>query len=296
MSIPIVRYLGPDVATFGYLAAEKFFKGQDVKFEDAATHDEICRAVSYQDEEKVYGVVAVENRIDGIVPESVRAVRDAHDCGVNVFGEVVVPVQLYLLNQSGRIADIQRVFSHPKAINQCGSHLRELYERKIPVLPTDSTAKAAEMARDDPTIAAIASERAERLFGLKRVVPESIVDDKDNVTRFWILGQEYAKPTGWDKTAIFLDDLIRDAHGVLAQALTFFSQMSLAVIYPIPVPKHEWEYTFLIEVCAHKSEKRFQEAYQRLKGSAISRNPPILGSYHNVTIPRPGEATATTYH
>jgi chorismate mutase / prephenate dehydratase len=286
MSHPIVKYLGPDEVTFGFIAAEKYFRNQEVSFSPVETHGRICDSVWDRGKDTVYGVVAVENRIDGVVSESVRGVHKAARHGVKVCGETVVPVRHYLLNRSGRMEDVMDVYSHPKAINQCDRFLRDLYERKIPVHPTESTGKAAQMAQTQQNVAAIASERAESLYQLKRVAPESIADDEYNVTRFWILSREDAEPTGNDKTAILLDDLDRDGSGILAKSLAFFSNFSLSVIYPIPVPRTDWEYTFLIEVRAHQTDEGFKRAYDRFEQSGLSRNPWILGSFPAATVKR----------
>src|SRR5439155_1553839 len=64
-----------------------------------------------------------------------------------------------------------------------------------------STTASAERAREDPTVAAIASEMAARLYDVP-VLRARIEDNAANSTRFLVLGRQATPPTGRDKTSI----------------------------------------------------------------------------------------------
>lgn len=112
-----VAYLGPDPATFGYMAAERHFQGQEVDFLPLKSHANISLAVGRQ--EAGYGVVAIENYIDGAISETIRALdKNARMLGVRICGEVIVPIEHFLLHQAnGGIP--KKVLSHPSALRQC---------------------------------------------------------------------------------------------------------------------------------------------------------------------------------
>ncbi len=93
-----------EVATFGYIAATQFAQEfKEKEFIPYASHELICTAIAEQAVQ--YGVVAVENSIDGIIPETVRAVERNVSLGVHVCGEGVVPVEHYLLRKGGISAE-----------------------------------------------------------------------------------------------------------------------------------------------------------------------------------------------
>jgi len=54
-----------------------------------------------------------------------------------------------LLNVTGDIDHVRKVYSHPHAIAQCRGWL-ERNLREVPVFDVESTARAAELAADDP--------------------------------------------------------------------------------------------------------------------------------------------------
>jgi len=87
-----VGYLGPGKVTFGYIAAEKFFAGKEnIELIPFPTHTDVCQAAG--EEEIDFGVVAVENVIDGIVTETIYAAdRFSRQFNLRIYGEVEIPL------------------------------------------------------------------------------------------------------------------------------------------------------------------------------------------------------------
>lgn len=191
----VVGYLGPGTNTFGYQALSKFFSGRGFRNVEAVpfpSHDKVCLAVGNMDVD--YGVVAVENVIDGVVAETIRAIEsvDSH-LGIKVWGEVILPIELFLMNKSGNEASIKKLLSHQTAIGQCRKLVSQLQERGIPIEVQSSTSRGAEIAVVDSSVAALASRVALKSFKLKLVHKDSVTDYENSRTRFWILGKEHAK-------------------------------------------------------------------------------------------------------
>ena len=87
-----------------------------------------------------------------------------------------------------------------------------------------------------------------------------VEDNPNNVTRFFVLGREHARPTGDDKTAImFATD---DKHGALVEGLQAFHTqgINLSHIDKRPSGRENWSYTFYIDALGHMDD----EAMQRL--------------------------------
>lgn len=290
---------GPDTTTFGYAAAQQYFEGADeVEYRNFRSHEAIC--IAFARKEIDYGVVAVENVIGGIVPETIRAIKDHRGhSNLCVCGEVVLPIELYYLRKEASEDPLTTVLSHSMALTQCDTLVQQLKTQGIESKLTNSTGEAAYIAQGDGTCAAIASVLAEKKYGLKRVLPYNVVDNKKSMTRFWILGKEHADKTGRDKTA-FLITLKQESAGALWKSLGCFvageaedglynlkeddKRPNLLIVYPVPIDGKRWEYEFLLEFGGHISDFPIDEGQKAFKNSGLSWGPAIfLGSYPDKT-------------
>lgn len=131
-----------------------------------------------------FGVLPIENSIHGAVTASLDAYKAG---GLEVVGEVTCPIRLCLLAvPSARPEQIRRVLSHPVALTQCRRFLSGM--PLLEAAPFYDTAGAAQevAGRGEPTVAAVASQRAAVHYGLD-VVAAGIEDRADNRTRFMIV-------------------------------------------------------------------------------------------------------------
>jgi chorismate mutase/prephenate dehydratase len=180
-----------------------------------------------------------------------------------------------LANKGTTLKQVKAVCSHPQALAQCRNFLeRSGWE----LIPTYDTAGSAKMLKEKglKDAAAIASERAAELYGLK-ILAREIEDNPNNYTRFFVLSKEDSPKTGNDKTSI----IFAAAHkpGSLYQALGEFAKrgISLTKIESRPTKQTPWEYNFYLDFEGHRSEPRCIEALEALKEySAFIK---ILGSY-----------------
>lgn len=286
-----IGYLGPNMSTFGYVAAEKFFSPKtseksDIEFIPYKTHEEVCLATGRK--EVNCGVVAIENVIDGVVPETVRAIEnvDGH-LGLKVQAEVVVPIELFFMRKENNEEPLKKLISHPVAIRQCSEFVSMLQKKNegLIVEYRDSTGNAAEEASKNPEIAVIASINACKIYDLKCVYKESVADHKNSLTRFWVIGKEHANKTGKDKTC-FLVNLEQSVPGSLWKAIGVFASrgINLLLIYPCPIPGKQWEYTFLLEFKGYVTDEKMEEAWLEFRKLGLSLNPPrFIGSYPDIT-------------
>lgn len=275
-----VGYLGPE-GSYGYMAARKFFADlPDESFIPINPQGKICSAVGKLQVD--FGVVAIENVIDGMIAETIHGLCDADTrFGVKITGEVSVPIEHFLLRQPGAEGQFTTILSHESAIRQCQRLVAEMAARGVSVERRGSTAQAAEEAAGNPQVAAIASAYAQERFGLERVRPDSVGDRPGNETRFWILGKQHAARTGRDKTTL-LFNLEHDKPGGLYRTLGHFANseppINLLVIFANPMPGRRWEYTFLAELSGHIDDPQMDRAMEALEssGEPIAR---FLGSY-----------------
>ena len=263
-----VAFLGPQ-ATFTHVAAMQQFgmSAQLVPLRSiTAIFDEVNRGRAH------YGVVPVENSNEGIVSHTLDMFMASE---LKVIAEILLPISHDLLNMSGEINDVRKVISHPQAIAQCRDWLEENLS-DIPLVDASSTANAAQQAAEDATAAAIASESAASLYGLK-VVKHKIEDNPNNFTRFLVVGKEIQAPSGHDKTSIMFS--VKDKAGVLYHMLEPFSKrdINLAKIESRPMKGKAWEYIFFLDMEGHIEDPKIAEALDELKTHCQFLK--ILGSY-----------------
>jgi len=263
-----VAYLGPP-ATHTHLACFEYF-GSSVQTQPKESIQEVFEAVEKR--KANYGVVPIENSTEGSVNQTLDRLIDSE---VMICGEVMIQVSHHLLSHSGRSEDIRKIASHPSALEQCRKWLRKNFP-DVEVSEAASTAKAAQMAAEDPKTAAIASSLAAQLYGLK-VVESRIEDYLSNYTRFLVIGLHTNPRTGRDKTSLLFS--ISHAPGSLYQALKPFSEkgINLTKIESRPMKGKPWEYIFFVDVEGHAADEAIREVMVELEQDA--RFLKLLGSY-----------------
>jgi chorismate mutase / prephenate dehydratase len=263
-----VAFLGPK-ATFTHLACLKHF-GESAEYVPQINVSEVFDAVErgFAD----FGVVPIENSSEGIVSHTLDMFVDHN---LLISGEILVEVAHDLLSVTGDIEHVRRIYSHPHAIAQCRSWL-ERSLRSVPVFDVESTARAAELAADDPSAAAIAGEAAAKSYGLK-AIRKRIQDNANNFTRFIIVGRIAPERTGNDKTSVLFSG--RDEVGALYLMLEPFAKegVNLTKIESRPIKKKAWEYLFFLDMEGHIADRPVKNAIDGLRMRATYLK--ILGSY-----------------
>lgn len=164
------------------------------------------------------GVLPLVNSLAGVVPPVARLLLQRRPA---VHGAVDVAVRHQLLGLPGAsLAGLREVRSHPHALRQCQATLARLGVRAVEAA---NTAVAALEVADgnDPAVAAIASERAARRYGLEVLLPD-VHDAADNTTRFVVVGPAPAPLEGAWRLVVTAaagegEVLWREPAGVLVQ-------------------------------------------------------------------------------
>jgi chorismate mutase / prephenate dehydratase len=263
-----VAFLGPK-ATFTHQAAVQQFGGS-AQYVPARTIADIFEEVERGQVQ--FGVVPIENSTEGVVTHTLDMFIDSN---LKIFAEVLLAVHQDLLSLSGRIEDVQKIYSHPQAIAQCRGWL-EKHLPHAPAIDVTSTAAAAQMAADDPTAGAIASELAGSLYNL-RPVAKRIQDNLHNTTRFLVIGGKEPERGAADKTSLLFS--IKDEVGILHRILGCFASRGINVtkIESRPTRKRAWDYIFFLDVEGHLSDPPLAAAFDELRH--YTQFVKTLGSY-----------------
>ncbi len=264
----VVAYFGPE-ATYTHMAARDRF-GSSTSYIPMPSIPDVFQEVKQGRAD--CGVVPIENSTEGVVTHTLDMLVEAD---VKICAEVILEVHHYLLSRSGKAEDIRQIVSHPQALAQCRRWLTGKYP-KIPANEASSTAQAAQMAAQDPALAAVASQLAKELYGLE-TVQANIEDQANNITRFLVIGGQTPRPSGEDKTSIVFS--VKDEVGVLHRMLDPFAKnrINLSKIESRPLKQKPWEYVFFLDLEGHIQEPRIQRALKKLEKSCLFIK--ILGSY-----------------
>ncbi len=269
-----IAYFGP-ATTFTHQAAVQRFGG-GVTYLPCDSIGDVFDGV--QKGAMEYGVVPIENSTEGAVAQTLdECVRTP----LAICAELYLPVSHHLLVRSGprsatvARAAIRRIASHPQVFGQCRAWLRAELPG-VPLVPESSTARAAELASRDPSLAAIAGSLAAEQYGL-RVLARDIQDQSGNLTRFLVLGRSYGEPTGADKTSLVFS--VKHRAGALYAALGVFKRrgLNLTRIESRPTKRTPWEYLFFVDFEGHARAPRVARALAELERHCTRMT--VLGSY-----------------
>ncbi|MFA5058132.1 MAG: prephenate dehydratase [Opitutaceae bacterium] len=257
----LVAYLGPE-ATNSHQAAMKKF-GASVDYHGMATIADIFTAV--EKGEADCGVIPIENSTEGSIRE---ALDQFVDSDLKVVSQIYLEITHALISASP-LEKIEKVYSKDQALAQC----RRWLQRNLPhaqILSSVSTAKAVQIARKTPGVAAVASPLAAEHYGVP-VVEANIQDRRDNTTRFFVIGRQSSGSVGGgrDMTS-FLISLSDDAAshpGALLKMLLPLARrgINLSKIESRPSRKRPWDYYFFIDVTGHHDDPPMREAVKRLR-------------------------------
>jgi chorismate mutase/prephenate dehydratase len=270
-----VAYLGPE-ASFTHAAVQTHF-GHAVEEVSLRTIGEVFRAVDAGQAD--YGVVPIENSTEGAVNATLDALMHTP---LKLCGEVALRVEHHLMGLAGSPKAIRRLYVHPQTRAQCREWLTaNLAEAEwVEVL---SNAEAARLAAEEPDAAAVAGAAAAEHYGLP-VLAAGIEDDPENTTRFVVLGEQAAGPSGRDKTSVLVSGPNRP--GSLLHMLEPFSEagVNLTKIVSRPAREALWDYVFFLDLEGHCDDTPVAQALEgvRAGGGAVQ----VLGCYPQAAAPR----------
>lgn len=262
-----IAYLGPPFS-YSHIAAIHRF-GQSADLVPVNTIATVFEEVNRGHVE--YGVVPIENSTDGRVVDTLDMFTRLP---LRICGEVQINVHHNLLARCAR-GDITEIYSKPQAFSQC----REWLTKNMPqarLIDVTSTSTAAQLAKDKPGAAAVASQQAAYQYELQ-IVAEGIEDNRNNITRFAVIGEDMAEPTGRDRTALLLQ--IAHHSGALADSLQAFkkNKLNLTWIESFPLRVPEVGYLFFLDFEGHIKDTKVRKTVQELERKATKLQ--VLGSY-----------------
>lgn len=263
-----VAYLGPK-GTFTHLAgirklgsSAEYIPIRNIK----GVFQEVCRG------QVNFGIVPVENSTEGVVNHTLDMFFEST---ATIYGEISLEISHHLLSRATTLEEIKTIYSHSQAIAQCRNWIEENIPG-APLIDVFSTGRAAELAADDPTTAAIASELAASLYGLN-ILGKHIEDHLNNYTRFLVLSNHAPERTKKSKTSLMI--YTKNRPGGLCDLLRPFAThgINLTRIESRPSRQKAWEYVFFIDIEGHVDDESVTTPLRELETQTHGMK--LLGSY-----------------
>ena len=268
-NIKKVVYQGVEGA-YSHIVTKKLFP--DINTENVNTFEDAIKEVL--DGNALYCVVPIENSSAGIV-------TDVYDLLLKKDVVIVAEYDLHISHcllgtKDADIEDIKTVYSHPQALMQCTSYLREHTDwSQVSFL---NTAVSAKKVKDDNSKAqaAIASELSANLYDLK-ILDRGINRNSNNTTRFVVLSKEKIFSESSNKLSLILE--LPHEKGMLYNILGIFvlNGLNLVKIESRPIPEKTFEYRFFIDIEGNLNSPNVSNVLEILKEKVPFLK--VLGNY-----------------
>ncbi|MBS5114871.1 MAG: chorismate mutase [Erysipelotrichaceae bacterium] len=264
-----VGFQGVDGA-FSKQALETYFL-KEVKVKNYDQFEDVF--IALKNEEIQYGIVPIENSSTGAINDIYDLIRDY---GFYIVGEENILITQNLLGlENTDINKVKEVYSHPQGLAQSSAFLNETSWKRIPYLNTAMSAKLVAQLKD-PTKVAIASIKAAELYGLK-VLKDNIQNDKNNHTRFIVIGKQLESMPDYDRISIVCT--LKHEVGSLYKMLEIIKdyELNMVRIESRPLTQKPWEYYFYIDFDGNLKQEQVQRALEKMKQHAKTLR--ILGAF-----------------
>ncbi len=256
---------------YSHGAAIQFFGEQTDMYHVPSWEDAM---VEVEEGRADYAVLPIEN-------SSAGAVSNNYDLLIKHSNYIVAETQLAVTHAllglpDAQLSDIETVYSHPQALMQCSRYLNS--HRKWRQISVENTAVAARKITDDglKSQAAVASEIAGKLYGLKVLAP-AINHNKDNVTRFIILAPRAVYCEGAGKISLCFEAPHKSGSLYNMLGNFIYNQVNMLRIESRPIEGRSWEYRFFVDVEGSLRDGAVQNALKGIAAEAASMR--ILGTY-----------------
>ncbi|MBI4459622.1 MAG: prephenate dehydratase [Acidobacteria bacterium] len=275
MKQPRVGFQG-ERGAFSEVAAQKMLKGK-LDLVPFPSFPAMFRALAARKID--YATVPIENTLAGSVHENYDLLLKHR---LPILAETSIRIVHNLIAPPGAtLRTIRKVYSHPVALRQCIRFLER--HRTWEVVPYYDTAGSVKMILEKKLrdSAAIASKAAAQIYG-GRILARDIGDDRENYTRFFLLGPRSAAKARSSGTKTSVVFVTRNLPGSLFRCLSVFAlrDIDLTKIESRPLHGRPWEYLFYLDFQGNPHDPPVRNALKNL--SEITEFVRVLGCYATV--------------
>lgn len=258
--------------SFHDLAVQQLFPSKNIDLVCCSSFHEVTESLANYNAD--FGVIAIENTIAGSILPNYNLIDDGD---FKILAETFLTVDMHIMALEGQtLYDIEEVYSHPVALQQCTNFLQKLQPYCKLVEGKDTATEAKRIVTQDLRgVAAIAGKQVAEAYGLK-ILDSKIQTIKENKTRFVVIGTNDVKEENTNKATLKfrLDHKIGSLSNVIQLLSTF--EINLTKIQSFPIKGKPWQYSFFVDVLFEDYEL-FKEVILLLKKAVEELK--ILGTY-----------------
>ena len=185
---------------------------------------------------------------------------------LNIYAEHFYKISHNLLGIKGsKIEDLKDVYSHAQALSQSSNFIKK--NNLVEQVRADTAGSAKYISEsNDKTKAAIASSLSAEIYNLE-IIAKDIQDNKDNFTRFLLMGKDIMQPDNDDKSYItsFLFKL-KSKPAALYSSLQgmAINGVNMIKLQSFPEKNSFSSYFFLCEVEGHLNQQKIKNSLEDL--------------------------------
>jgi len=259
-----VAVLGPE-GTFTHDVAVRFFSERSILLLSSVR--DVVKAVS--NNTAVFGVVPLENSLEGIVHETLDALEETSNVFINMCVERRVGFCIAASRDVESLSEIETLYVNPYAYMQCRENVSKLLSSVRRVVYVQSTAESAKIVSESCKAACLVSRSCAERYGLKVLIDH--VEDRESYTKFALISRVFLR--AGDRTSIIFT--IPHRPGSLYRVLEVFARRSinLTMIYSRPTRRKPWHYYFYLEFEGSLTDELLVEL------NSVCSTLRLLGSY-----------------
>ena len=252
-----------DLGSYHHQVSEEIKKNLNIEIEDMIGFDSFEECWEKLDKDNVL-VIAIENSTAGSIYENLYKFLNTDS---KIIGEYNMEINHCICSLENSFSDIERVYSHSKALPQCYNYLKDKGLKNQIVFPDTAGAAKKIYEENEKNAGAICSSFAAKMYNLN-ILEENISDQKWNTTRFVIIVPKKSK-IGYNikknKVSILFE--ARDIPASLYKCLWAFAtnNVNLTKIESLPDIKNPFSYLFWLDFEWKLSDDKLQKSLEELK-------------------------------
>lgn len=222
-------------------------------------------------------VLPIENSVEGTVRETFDNLLAAYNSNIKILAEYCMPVNYCLLSRTTEIYSITGIIAPPDVLAKCSQFIRSEMPFNSNIIEVSGISEAARNLQNyNLTFASIGCSKTAENFNLN-ILNDNISDDKNNYTRFVLIGDYEADNKDCDTTSIAF--ATENKPGALLNVLNIFmkNQMNMSYIASYSSKKKFDEYIIIVNLDGHLRSPKMLAALKEVKENTSFMR--YLGSY-----------------
>ena len=231
-----------------------------------------CETIACKTFDDVFNKANEDGEVRAIIPVSNRSTGNIgveyliFKYRLNIYQEKFYPIRHHLLGLPGtKIENVKNVFSHAQGLSQCSNFIKKNNFVENVRADTAGSAKYVSESKNKNE-AAIASRQSAEIYNLD-ILASNIEDEKENVTRFLLMGKPVMQPELKKNKYItsFLFKL-KSKPAALYSALAGFAiqGVNLTKLQSYPEKNSFTSYFFLCDLDGHIEDPKVQKSLEEL--------------------------------